>query len=52
MKAAISLDFKWLDLDEKDERTIIEVLEDMQSESDGIAASVEKLKELLRGIEL
>ena len=52
VKAAISLDFKWLDLDEKDERTIIEVLEDMQSESDGIAASVEKLKELLRGIEL
>ena len=45
------LDFKWLDLEEKDERTISEVLEDMQAESDGIAEAVASLKQLLGGIE-
>lgn len=49
---ADNLDFKWLDLEEKDERTIAEVLEDMQAESDGIAAAVNALKELLGGVEL
>lgn len=49
---ADNLDFKWLDLEEKDERTIAEVLEDMQAESDGIAEAVTLLKELLGGIEL
>ena len=52
MKNADNLDFKWLDLEEKDERTIAEVLDDMQEESDEIAASVAKLKELLGGVEL
>lgn len=52
VKNADNLDFKWLDLEEKDERTIAEVLDDMQEESDEIAASVAKLKELLRGVEL
>lgn len=45
------LDFKWLDLEEKDERTIAEVLEDMQAESDGIAEAVASLKKMLGGIE-
>ncbi len=45
------LDFKWLDLEEKDERSIAEVLEDMQAESDGIAEAVASLKQLLGGIE-
>lgn len=49
---ADNLDFKWLDLEEKDERTIAEVLEDMQAESDCIAEAVTLLKELLGGIEL
>lgn len=49
---ADNLDFKWIDLEEKDERTIAEVLEDMQAESDGIAEAVSRLKELLGGIEL
>lgn len=49
---ADNLDFRWLDLEEKDERTISEVLDDMQTESDEIADSVAKLKELLRGVEL
>ena len=47
-----SLNFKWLDLEEKDERTVQEVLNDMQAESDGIAEAVTKLKELLGGIDL
>ena len=41
-----------IDLEEKDERTIAEVLEDMQAESDGIAAAVAQLKQLLGGIEI
>ena len=49
---ADNLDFKWLNLEEKDERTIAEVLDDMQAESDGIAEAVTRLKELLGGIEL
>lgn len=52
VKSSDTLDFKWIDLEEKDERTIAEVLDDMQKESDGIAAAVMKLKELLGGIEL
>ena len=52
VKNSDTLDFKWIDLEEKDERTIAEVLDDMQKESDGIAAAVAKLKELLGGIEL
>lgn len=49
---AENLDFKWVDLEEKDERTISEVLDDMQEESDAISEAVSKLKELLGGIEI
>lgn len=52
VKKADNLDFKWLDLEEKDERTIKQVLDDMQAESDGIAEAVSKLKELLGDIDL
>ena len=52
VKKSDTLDFKWLDLEKKDERTVQEVLDDMQAESDGIAAAVSKLKELLGGIEI
>lgn len=48
---ADNLDFKWIDLEEKDERTVAEVLEDMQAESDGIVKAVATLKRLLGGIE-
>ena len=51
-KNADNLDFKWLDLEEKDERTIAEVLEDMQAEANGIAEAVAQLKQLLGGIEI
>lgn len=52
VKKADTLDFKWLDLEEKDERTIQEVLNDMQAESDGIAEAVAKLTELLEGVNI
>lgn len=52
VKKADTLDFKWLDLEEKDERTIQEVLNDMQAESDGIAEAVTRLKELLGSVEI
>lgn len=46
------LNFKWIDLSEEDDRTINEVIADMQSESDEIVASIERLKVLLGGIEI
>jgi type I restriction enzyme M protein len=52
VKNADNLDFKWIDLEEKDKRTIAEVLDDMQAEADGIAEAVAKLKELLGGIQV
>ena len=52
IKKSDTLDFKWLDLEEKDERTVQEVLDDMQAESDGIVEAVAKLKELLGGVDL
>lgn len=51
VKSADNLDFKWIDLEEKDERTVAEVLEDMQKESDYIAEAIALLKKLLGGIE-
>lgn len=52
VRNADNLDFKWIDLEEKDERTVTEILEDMQGESDGIAAAVGRLQILLGGIEV
>lgn len=52
VQSAENLDFKWLDLQEQDDRTISEVLDDMQAESDEIVDAVSKLRELLGGIEL
>ena len=50
VRNADNLDFKWIDLEEKDERTVTEILEDMQEESDGIAETVGRLRQLLGGI--
>ncbi len=50
VKSADNLDFKWINLEEKDERTVAEILEDMQEESDGIAETVVRLRQLLGGI--
>lgn len=46
------LNFKWIDFTEEDDRSVDEILAEMQQESDGIAAAVEKLKSLLGGMEL
>lgn len=48
----LKLDFKWMDLGEKDERTIGELLSDMQGKATAISDAVAKLQELLGGIEL
>ena len=46
------LNFKWLDFTEEDDRSISEILDEMQEESYGIASAVVRLKELLGGVEL
>lgn len=52
VKAKDDLNFKWLDFTEDDDRTVSEILEEMQDEANGISAAVSQLKELLGGIEL
>lgn len=49
---ADNLDFKWLHLEESDDRTVSEILDEMQEEADGIAEAVARLKEMLGGIDL
>jgi len=49
---ADNLDFKWLNLEESDDRTVGEILDEMQDEADGIAEAVARLKEMLGGIDL
>ena len=48
----LKLDFKWMDLGEKDDRTITELLLDMQTKANAITDAVAKLQELLGGIDL
>lgn len=48
----LKLDFKWMDLGEKDDRTITELLSDMQTKANAITDAVAKLQELLGGIDL
>lgn len=43
------LNFKWLDFAEEDERSVDDILEEMQDEADGINKAVARLKELLGG---
>lgn len=49
---SLKLDFKWLDLEEKDNRTISELLSDMQEKATTITEAVAKLQEILGGIDL
>ena len=48
----LKLDFKWMDLGEKDDRTIGELLTDMQTKAAAITEAVAKLQDLLGGVEL
>ena len=50
--ASENLDFRWLDLTEKDERSIPEILDDMAGEADEMVRAVAKLQALLGGINL
>lgn len=52
VKAREDLNFKWIDFTEEDDRSVAEILDEMQEEADGISASVGRLKELLGGIDL
>lgn len=48
----LKLDFKWIDLTEKDDRTISELLSEMQKKATAIGDAVSKLQEILGGIDL
>lgn len=48
----LKLDFKWIDLAKKDDRTIAELLSEMQEKAVSISEAVSKLQELLGGIDL
>ena len=52
VKGREDLNFKWLDFTEEDDRSVADILDEMQDEADGISASVAQLKELLGGIEI
>ena len=52
VKAREDLNFKWLDFTEEDDRSVADILDEMQDEADGIHAAVARLKELLGGVEL
>lgn len=52
VKAREDLNFKWLDFTEEDERSVADILDEMQDEADGINAAVARLRELLGGVEL
>lgn len=48
----LKLDFKWIDLTEKDDRTVTELLSEMQAKATAIGEAVSKLQEILGGIDL
>ena len=52
VKAREDLNFKWLDFTEEDDRSVSDILDEMQEEADGINAAVARLKDLLGGIGL
>lgn len=48
----LKLDFKWIDLTEKDNRTITEILSEMQEKASSITEAVSILRKMLGGIDL
>jgi len=48
----LKLDFKWIDLTKKDDRSIAELLDEMQEKASAIGEAVSKLQEILGGIDL
>ena len=51
VKARKDWNFKWLDFTEDDDRTVNEMLSEIQSKVNGMNEAVAQLKELLKGIE-
>lgn len=47
----LKLDFKWMDLSEKDDRTLAELLQDMKDKSANIAKAVGELEKLIGEVE-
>ena len=47
----LKLDFKWMDLTEQDDRSVAELLSDMQEKASTITEAVKKLQELLGGLD-
>ena len=43
------LDFKWIDFTEKDERSLSEILDEIESKSQNIANAVAELRKLIGG---
>ena len=52
VSARDDLKFKWLDFAEEDERSVVDIIDEMQEEADNITYAVIRLKELLGGIQL
>ena len=52
VNARENLNFKWLDFTEDDDRSVADILDEMQDEADSISIAVAQLKELLGGIAL
>ena len=46
------LNFKWLDFSEEDERSVNEIIDDMQKQADVINSTISALREILGGISL
>ena len=46
------LNFKWIDLSEEDDRSVSEIIDDMQAQADIINNAVSSLREILGGISL
>ena len=46
------LNFKWLDFSEEDERSVNEIIDDMQNQADVINSTISALREILGGISL
>lgn len=47
-----NLNFKWLDFSEEDERSVNEIIDDMQNQADVINSTISALREILGGISL
>lgn len=45
------LDFRWIDFSEKDDRTLNEILDEIESKSDNIVNAIAELRKIIGGIE-